>query len=343
MQKEKYARPIDHALESVRQKLLCFLPEINYNLQIVPQGGYFVGRTIGLCRTLNRLKSLLDKYGESKLWLKEPNRKIFDEINLGTLVYIETMTRHDREDLLKKIVSGQQTNCFTSECTELNRVLCKKAENLTLPSFINFHVNEIIDKLNDIYVAENGVDANIVDLRTIVTKIPDPNDVEKYEPHLFTIQFALFESIESMIQLVSYMGLKDTSFTLSEITQLVFAIDNALRFIDEDSRRFDTNSGAVVDKPTFTNYLDGQLLLLNASRSLEPLQKEIQKLRNAYPDFVQNHPYKPESIGESYTYKLLTDEIDLVCDTCVKLLGLLKESVQRYADLTKSGEFDERI
>lgn len=340
MQKEKHTHPIDLALSDARKELLYFVADTKNLLAIIPYGGYYVGKVIGLCNKLTRLKKLLDDYVGLKLWEKNPERKIVDETNFGTLVYIESKTRKERDKLLSKIMSKNRDCCFVHEVSELNKVLCQKADSLNLFAFLNFHVNEIIDILNDLYLSENSTE-NIRDLSSINVKIPCPEEAGIYEPDFFTDQYSLFESIESSKQLVSYLGLKDTSFTLSEIVELIYKTDNALRSLNERTLRFSESKNGKSAKPTFRDYLQGQTLLNNANKYIEPLQKEICQLRNIFPDYVQKNPYNPQSIGESYTHGFLTDEIDLVCDTCVMVLGMLKEGVQKYAELTKSEVFDE--
>lgn len=156
MPKEKSIELIDKLIDSINILLINLPKDLDTIWDKTPYGGPVYCKVFFLCRSMFRAYELLQDYQLDEWWKDDPSRLEKDELNLGTLLYVNQLTRDERTMKVAKFFEGKDTGKPFLKCIQdLNDNVCKDAGKIGIAIYLEQCYTVLANTLMDTYHTEH--------------------------------------------------------------------------------------------------------------------------------------------------------------------------------------------
>ncbi len=155
MPKEKSIELIDSLMDSISSQLINLPVDLDLLWDETPYGGPVFYKVTFLCDSMLRVYELLQDYQINKYWKDDASRLEKDELNLGTLLQANQLTREARNEKMKRAFGGDKGEPLLKSVQDLNALGCFHAERISINTRLDECYTLLANKLIELYRAEH--------------------------------------------------------------------------------------------------------------------------------------------------------------------------------------------
>ena len=156
MDREKCIELIDSLMDSISFQFINLPGDLDFLWDETPYGGPVFYKVSFLCNSMLRVYDLLQDYQINEWWKDDASRLEKDELNLGTLLQANQLTRVDRSVKLNRAFKVGSSREPLLECVQdLNTLACQKAKEKDIVTYLDQCYTLLANTLIDTYHAEH--------------------------------------------------------------------------------------------------------------------------------------------------------------------------------------------
>lgn len=155
MDREKCIELIDSLMDSISDQFINLPRDLDLLWDETPYGGPVFYKVSFLCNSMLRVYELLQEYQIKKYWKDDASRLEKDELNLGTLLQANQLTREDRNEKMKRAFGGNEGEPLLKSVQDLNTLGCSHAERMGINTRLDECYTLLANMLIEIYREEH--------------------------------------------------------------------------------------------------------------------------------------------------------------------------------------------